>query len=628
MKFPVRPASSSALRRALSSTAADETVKHPSWFLKLVNNNDYDVPRLPVPQLNDTLEKYLKSVQPLITPDEYKEHKKLVEDFGLGQNRSVGRTLQDDLIKQEFVNAMGRAYPFSYIEAWWDAMYLGGRYPNPINVNPGYGLVNEPAGSVLADPLTRTSTIVVSVLKWFDKVKSGTLEQDPKQCMAAYAKQLGTAKIPQPSMDVLKFHPRSEHIVVLHRNAFYKVQVLDGKKIVSQASLQASLSHISTHGASASTAPNLAVLTSEDRDVWAAVRSDLRQEPVNQASLDTIDSALFVLVLDDTTYTDDSALSAATLHGDRGANRWFDKLQLIAYPDGHVAVNFEHTFSDGTNWNRWLHEVWHDVHQTDSGYAPLVAAKGSIDTPSSSSTSPLAFSLDAAAHKAIEAAEARAAADTANNETHLLRYKGFGKNTIKTWGLSPDGVVQMALQLAFFNQHHRLPPTYESCSTRGFFHGRTETIRSATSEALRFVSAVSSGASVASQREFLVKAVDRHVANAKEAQKGLGVDRHLTMLNHVAGTSGVSHDFLTSTIRRNATNFQISSSNVTMPFLDYFCFGAVAPTGYGVGYLIQNDHLPINITSFVDCPTTSSPKFAQALTEALDTVHAIAQSPK
>ena len=101
----------------------------------MVDNNEYSLPRLPVPQLNNTFEKYLKSVQPLVTPAEYKEHQKLVEDFGLGKNRSIARTLQDELIKEEFKNAMGRAYPYSYIEAWWDKMYLGGRYPNPIKRN-------------------------------------------------------------------------------------------------------------------------------------------------------------------------------------------------------------------------------------------------------------------------------------------------------------------------------------------------------------------------------------------------------------------------------------------------------------------------------------------------------------
>ena len=206
-------------------------MKQPSWFLRMVDNNEYSLPRLPVPQLNNTFEKYLKSVQPLVTPAEYKEHQKLVEDFGLGKNRSIARTLQDELIKEEFKNAMGRAYPYSYIEAWWDKMYLGGRYPNPINVNPGYGLIDEAPGSVLADPLVRTSTFVVSLMKWFEKMKLGHLEQDPKQCMSSMAKQLGTAKIPQKDCDVLKFHPTSTHIVVLHKNAFYKVQVLQGHHI-------------------------------------------------------------------------------------------------------------------------------------------------------------------------------------------------------------------------------------------------------------------------------------------------------------------------------------------------------------------------------------------------------------
>ena len=177
-------------------------MKQPSWFLRMVDNNEYSLPRLPVPQLNNTFEKYLKSVQPLVTPAEYKEHQKLVEDFGLGKNRSIARTLQDELIKEEFKNAMGRAYPYSYIEAWWDKMYLGGRYPNPINVNPGYGLIDEAPGSVLADPLVRTSTFVVSLMKWFEKMKLGHLEQDPKQCMSSMAKHEivlvgGSTRIPK-----------------------------------------------------------------------------------------------------------------------------------------------------------------------------------------------------------------------------------------------------------------------------------------------------------------------------------------------------------------------------------------------------------------------------------------------
>ncbi|OQR99897.1 choline/Carnitine O-acyltransferase [Achlya hypogyna] len=609
------------ITKPVRSLARSMSTKPPSWFLRMVDNNVYDLPRLPVPQLNETLERYLRSVQPLVTPAEYKEHKKLVEDFGLGANRSVGRQLQDELLKQEFVNVMGRAYPYSYIEAWWDKMYLGGRYPNPINVNPGYGLIEEAPGSVLADPLYRASAFVTSLLKWFQKVKAGELEQDPKQCMSSLAKQLGTAKIPQPGCDTLKFHPTSTHIVVLKDNAFFKIQVLDpkGKAVVSRESLEAQLHAIMT--TPITDAPNIAALTAEDRDVWAGVRATLvAEDAVNQASLEAIDSALLVLVLDEKSYAG-SERTAMTLHGN-GANRWFDKHQVLLYGDGHLAVNFEHTFSDGTAWNRWLHETWHDMRQSDSGFSPL-SAPATFATPAAE---PLGWKLSPALHQAIATAEAVAHKDNANTDSHLLAFDGYGKNTIKTWGLSPDGAVQMAYQLAYFREHGRVPPTYESCSTRAFFHGRTETIRSATNEALRFVSAVTSEAPAASQKEFLKKAVDRHVALAKEAQQGLGCDRHLTMLNDTAKAHGIAHDFLSSPIRARSSHFQLSTSNVTMPFLQYFTFGAVVPSGYGLGYLIQNETIPINITSFKDAPETDSAKFGASIADALETVRSIAES--
>ncbi|OQR89993.1 choline/Carnitine O-acyltransferase [Thraustotheca clavata] len=597
------------------------STKQPSWFLRMVDNNVYDLPRLPVPQLNETLERYLRSVQPLVTPAEFKEHKKLVEDFGLGANRSVGRILQDELLKQEFVNVMGRAYPYSYIEEWWDAMYLGGRYPNPINVNPGYGLIEEASGTVLADPLVRTSTFLTSFLKWFQKMKAGELEQDPKQCMSSFAKQLGTAKIPQKDCDILAFHPQSSHIVVLKDNAFYKVNVFDGKKLISKQSLEKQL-HSILH-TKVTDAPNIAVLTADERDSWATNRAQLiAEDPINKASIEAIDSALIVLVLDEKSYSG-SELTAMTLHGN-GSNRWFDKHQILMYGDGHLATNFEHTFSDGTAWNRWLHETWHDMRHTDSGFSPL-------STPdefeaSADAVQPLKWSLSPALHQAIANAEALSTKDIANTDSKLLNFDHYGKNTIKTWGMSPDGAVQMAYQLAYYREHGRVPPTYESCSTRAFFHGRTETIRSATNEALRFVTSVSSEAPIASQKEFLKKAVDRHVVLAKEAQQGLGCDRHLTMLNYTAKQSGIDHPFLSSPIRANSTNFQLSTSNVTMPFLQYFTFGAVVPSGYGLGYLIQNNSIPINITSYKDSNLTDSAKFSKSVTDALDTVRVIAES--
>ena len=58
-----------------------------------------------------------------------------------------------------------------------------------------------------------------------------------------------------------------------------------------------------------------------------------------------------------------------------------------------------------------------------------------------------------------------------------MQYDKFGKNLFKPKNLSPDGVMQMAFQVAYYRMFHKVPATYESCSTAGFKHGRTETVR-------------------------------------------------------------------------------------------------------------------------------------------------------
>ena len=57
-----------------------------------------------------------------------------------------------------------------------------------------------------------------------------------------------------------------------------------------------------------------------------------------------------------------------------------------------------------------------------------------------------------------------------------LHYGRYGTGQIKSWGLSPDGTVQAALQLAcYLSTAGRVVSTYESASTAHFSAGRTET---------------------------------------------------------------------------------------------------------------------------------------------------------
>lgn len=172
---------------------------------------------------------------------EWEAHAQLAKAF----QGAEGRQLQEMLLKRELKQAMGRAYPFSYIEEDWDKMYLGGRYQGPINVNPSYGLLDETDGN-LEGMVPRSAAFVRSMVKWWAKVKNSELEQDKNQCMAGFARQYGTAKVPKKGMDVLTSHPRASHIVVMKGNQFYQLNVLspDGKQLLSQRQLEAQLDSI------------------------------------------------------------------------------------------------------------------------------------------------------------------------------------------------------------------------------------------------------------------------------------------------------------------------------------------------------------------------------------------------
>ena len=64
------------------------------------------------------------------------------------------------------------------------------------------------------------------------------------------------------------------------------------------------------------------VLTTQNRDVWASLRDELKKD--NAAALETVDSALFAVALDEDTPDSVEGLTRQFLLSD-GRNRWFDK---------------------------------------------------------------------------------------------------------------------------------------------------------------------------------------------------------------------------------------------------------------------------------------------------------------
>ena len=92
-------------------------------------------PRLPIPSLPDTLERYEASISALLPEgDHLDEEIRIIREFGAG----LGPKLQEALIASDAAAAAKGSYPFSYIERIWDDAYLCARCPNPVNINPHY----------------------------------------------------------------------------------------------------------------------------------------------------------------------------------------------------------------------------------------------------------------------------------------------------------------------------------------------------------------------------------------------------------------------------------------------------------------------------------------------------------
>src|SRR5947209_15519465 len=91
----------------------------------------------------------------------------------------------------------------------------------------------------------------------------------------------------------------------------------------------------------------------------------------------------------------------------------------------------------------------------------------------------------------------------------------------------------MAFQAAYYGLYGSIECTYEPAMTKAFLHGRTEAIRSVTTEAVEFVKLFWSDAPALHKLQSLRKAINSHVNLTKMCSKGLGQDRHLYALQCV-----------------------------------------------------------------------------------------------
>ena len=260
----------------------------------MLNKNLLDIPRLPIPTLYQTMNKYLNSVQPLTNSTiEFTSHSLVALDF---QN-TVGPKLQQIIENQDLANQNQNIYPHNYMESQWDDMYMGGRWSLPINSNPFY----------LLKYLSSLPSLTSSLLKFGAQIKANKFPPcDPRSrgCMRSFPFMIGTGRKATLDRDVLsRYLLTSTHIAVFCRNVIYKVEAIDplSHLVRSPAYFENVFDEISNNGKHVPDNDFVGVaLTGVNRDDAANNRATVvGASASNEQSLLDVDSALFVVCLDE-----------------------------------------------------------------------------------------------------------------------------------------------------------------------------------------------------------------------------------------------------------------------------------------------------------------------------------------
>ncbi|KAA8590211.1 hypothetical protein FQN60_014145 [Etheostoma spectabile] len=548
------------------------------------------LPRLPVPSVDDTIHRYLESVRPLLDSEQYNQMENLAIDF----KNSKAAQLQRYLILKSW-------WGTNYVSDWWEEyIYLRGR--SPIMVNSNFYIMDLLYLTPTHRQAARAGNVVHAMLRYRRKLERGELAPMERIFNTTRIPGIETGKKllrplilssvhtsfscwPLPA-DTVQHLTDRKHLVVYHKGRFFQVWLYTGGRHLLPSELETQFQRILNDTSEPQLAElKLAALTAGNRVPWARARVKYFSQGRNKVSLDAIESAAFFLTLDDEPQGYDPAnpksldsYAKSLLHG-KCYDRWFDKsFNLISYTNGKMGVNVEHSWADAPI----VGHMWEYVLATDCfqlGYTEEGHCKGDVN-------------------------------------------KGLPHPTRLQWQISKEDQGVFCL-------------TYESSMTRMFRDGRTETVRSCTSEAVAFVRAMEDAGATNAQRLALFrKAADKHQNMYRLAMTGSGIDRHLFCLYIVSKYLGVDSPFLKKVLSEpwKLSTSQTPQQQLNLVDINKFPkyvgagggFGPVADDGYGVSYIIVGENLiTFHISSKFSSPDTDSFRFGQHIGRAMLDIQAL-----
>ncbi|KAI9440018.1 hypothetical protein H4582DRAFT_2075371 [Lactarius indigo] len=575
------------------------------------------LPRLPVPELHQTLSKYLQSLVPLLQEDEARggaswqsalqERQQWADEF----ERGVGAKCQERLY------ALDKASPRNWLDdnIWLRKAYHEWRSPLLINSNWWLAFFNDdriPEG-VLREPpsfskyielspwqVRRAAWLTYRHLEFKDNLARQEIYPNTTRTglwfQETVAKAFNTCRIPQPHCDSLSTQPphhspNTRKILVMVNDWTYAVEVYDeNQTLLSVNTIEhrlRSVVHDVVARIEAGEKPvPVGILSADDRDRWSEnLQYILSLSPTNQKSLEVVQQSIFA-------------------------------------------------------WRRIpVRGRWESIHLATPSYQAL-----SPITPSSSRSFPEEFSrpepapffvdrdlgtggwerldwvTDARIEAECTAAESRAKSLIADSDDSVLWFSDYGVEWITSIGLLQTHIYRWHFSWLGINHVGASRRRTRPALTRAFDKARTETIRTLTEDSRAWVLSMTDPfASDTTRLALLHRAVQTHTTLSRHAATGRGIDRHLLGLRLMMRQDASERAALfEDPLFERSQEWKLSTSALSAgKFFRGTGFGAPFHDGYGINYLSGLDIIKFGIESKHSCAETSTTTFQREIASAL-----------
>jgi carnitine O-palmitoyltransferase 1 len=578
------------------------------------------LPKLPVPDLNQTLDKWLEASRVFVDESQYELTRKAVEEFRQNEGPKIQQYLLQRAAKTE-----------NWLTDYWlYAAYLSNR--EPLVCHSNYYTTSVMPEFRVTDPLVRAATVVHLFARYEQVLSNNEIEPVLLQgrvplCMKGYQYLFNTTRLPGEHVDTIVKFPNNRHVVVIRNGNYYKVDMYAADKngqmtLLTPTELKTQFQLICEEADEATSDPPVAALTSQNRSIWAKHRQQLMT--LNNETLSTIEKAMFILTLDTTSPKDANELVTAVLTG-RGNDRWFDKcFNLVTFANAHTGNNIEHSVIDAMVFVTMSeHVMVNEKYVNGDVYREPGEIPRQLQHPTRLQWN--VHGMTDIIDKAVEDFT-KLASDI---DLHVLSGR-YSKGFMKKVRLSPDGYFQMAMQLAYHRLHKVTPKTYEPSTSRLYLEGRTETVHPGSRWSVEWVNSMDDSTRSATEKKQLLKSAIQHQNNFRlDATVGRGCDRHLLGLMCASRELGMDmpkifaddawrSSFILSTSQTPTRIYELVGKNELNYSMCHGGFGPSSHDGYGVHYYFYGDDMFfVSVSSWHSCPKTSSSRFAEYIDTAL-----------